>query len=90
VGLLSGQDVLTVATMEDKAAAHIAGLGVGSLPRWIAEREALAGRLRILPTLGPRLEGDLAVAWHPGEEGRALKWFVKRLEDPLVAAELLS
>ena len=90
VGLLSGQDVLTVATMEDKAAAHIAGLGVGSLPRWIAEREALAGRLRILATLAPRPAGDLAVAWHPGEEGKALKWFVKRLEDPLVAAELLT
>ena len=90
VGLLSGQDVLTVATMEDKAAAHIAGLGVGFLPRWIAEREEQAGRLRILATQPPRLPGDLTVAWHPGEEGRALKWFVKRLEDPLVAAELLS
>ena len=90
MGLLSGQDVLTVASMEDKAAAHIAGLGVGHLPRWIAEREAQAGRLRILPTLAPRPLGDLAVAWHPGQQGKALKWFVKRLEDPLVAAELLS
>jgi len=33
---------------------------------------------------------DVAVAWRPGEEGKALEWFVKRLEDPLVAAELLS
>ena len=90
VGLLSGQDVLTVPSLEAKAAAHVAGLGVGSLPRWIAEREAAAGRLRILPTEGERLAGDLLVAWRSGPEGRALKWFVKRLEDPLVAAELVS
>jgi DNA-binding transcriptional LysR family regulator len=90
VGLLSGQDVLTVPSLEAKAAAHVAGLGVGSLPRWIAEREAAAGRLRILATEGARLTGDLFVAWRSGQEGRALKWFAKRLEDPLVAAELLS
>lgn len=90
VGLLSGQDVLTVPSMEAKAAAHVAGLGVGFLPSWIAEREALAGRLVIIPVVAPRRPGDLMVAWRPGPEGRALKWFVKRLEDPLAAAELLT
>ena len=90
VGLLSGQDVLTVPSMEAKAAAHIAGLGVGFLPRWIAEREALAGTLRVLAVEAPRPTAELLVAWRPGQEGKALKWFVKRLEDPLVAAGLLS
>ena len=90
VGLLSGQDVLTVPSVEAKAAAHVAGLGVGYLPRWIAEREALAGRLRILRVAGERMSGDIVIAWHPGKEGKALKWFAKRLEDPLIAAELLS
>src|SRR5260221_1219180 len=90
VRLLSGQDVLTVASMEAKAAAHIAGLGVGFLPSWVAEREALAGTLRILPVEGAHRGGEALIAWRPGHEGRALKWFVKRLEDPLVAAELLS
>ena len=90
VGLLSGQDVLTVPSMEAKAAAHIAGLGVGFLPRWVAEREALAGTLRILAVEAPRPIAELLVAWRPGQEGNALKWFVKRLEDPLVAAGLLS
>jgi hypothetical protein len=32
----------------------------------------------------------MVVAWHPGHQGMALKWFAKRLADPLVAAELLS
>ncbi|HEX7465169.1 MAG TPA: LysR substrate-binding domain-containing protein, partial [Usitatibacter sp.] len=90
VGLLSGQDVLTVPSMDAKAAAHIAGLGVGFLPRWIAEREALAGTLRVLAVDAPRPIAELLVAWRPGQEGKALKWFVKRLEDPLVAAGLLS
>ena len=90
VGMLSGRDVLTVATIEDKAAAHIAGLGVGFLPSWIAEREAAAGRLKILRTEPERAPADLVVAWRPADEGKALRWFVKRLADPLVCAELLS
>jgi DNA-binding transcriptional LysR family regulator len=76
--------------MEAKASAQVAGLGVGYLPSWMAEREAQAGRLRILEVAGERPAGDLLVAWRPGGEGKALKWFVKRLVDPLVAAELLS
>lgn len=90
VGLLSGQDTLSVPSMEAKVSAHVAGLGVGFLPRWIAEREALEGRLRLLPVESPRPPIDLFFAWRPGEEGRALKWFVSRLEDPLVGAALLS
>ena len=90
VGLLSGQDVLTVPSLEAKAAALVAGLGVGFVPRWIAEREAAAGRLRILAVEGTRPASELQVAWRAGQEGKALKWFVERLEDPLVAAELLS
>ena len=90
VGLLSGQDVLSVPSMEAKAAAQVAGLGIGFLPRWIAQREAQAGRLRILEVAVPGPEGPSMIAWRPGQEGKALKWFVKRLDDPLVAAELLS
>ena len=90
VGLYSGQDVLTVPTLEAKAAAHVAGLGVGFLPRPIAEREALAGRLVILAVEAGHPSAPLHVAWRPGGEGRALRWFARRLEDPLVVAELLT
>jgi DNA-binding transcriptional LysR family regulator len=90
LGLLSGQDVLTVATLEAKVAAHVAGLGVGWLPRWIAEREAWAKRLVILEPEATRPAGEMVVAWRPSSMGKAAKWFVKRLEDPLVAASLLS
>ena len=90
VGLLSGQDVLTVPSMEAKASAHVAGLGVGFLPSWIAEREAAAGRLRILETEASRPGASIYLAWRAGPSGRALEWFVQHLEDPLAAAELLS
>ena len=90
VGLISGQDVLTVPSLEAKTAALVAGLGVGFVPRWIAEREAAAGTLRILSIAGSAPSSELQVAWRPGQEGKALKWFAQRLDDPLVAAELLS
>ncbi len=90
LGLLSGQDVLTVASLDAKVAAHVAGLGVGWLPRWIAEREAWAGRLVILEPEATRPAAEIVVAWRPAASGKAAKWFVKRLEDPLVAASLLS
>ena len=90
VGQVSGQDVLTVPSLEAKAAAHVAGLGVGNLPRWVAEREAQAGTLRILDVAAARAGIQLLVAWRTERTGRALDWFLKRLEDPLVAAELLS
>jgi DNA-binding transcriptional LysR family regulator len=90
VGLLAQQDVLTVPDLQAKIAAHVAGLGAGFLPRWVAEREAGAGRLRILDVASAHPAGEALVAWRGGREGRALKWFARRLEDPLVAAELLS
>ncbi|MBL0143049.1 MAG: LysR family transcriptional regulator [Betaproteobacteria bacterium] len=90
LGLLSGQDVLTVASLDAKVAAHVAGLGVGWLPRWIAEREAWAQRLVILEPEATRPASEIVVAWRPSSAGKAAKWFVKRLEDPLVAASLLS
>lgn len=90
VGLLSGQDVLTVPSMEDKCAAIVAGLGVGFLPERIAQREAVAGRLLVREVEGSPPGGEALVAWRPGQEGRALQWFARRLQDPLVCAELLS
>jgi DNA-binding transcriptional LysR family regulator len=90
VGLLSGQDALTVPSLGAKTAALVAGLGVGFVPKWVAESEALAGRLRILEVEASRPPGDLHLAWRAGEDGKALRWFLKRLEDPLVVAELFS
>lgn len=79
VALASGQDTLTVADMAAKLAAQLAGLGVGHLPREVAEREAAAGRLVV-----KRLEKEvppmpLHLAWRPDRQGKALAWFAERL-----------
>ncbi len=90
VGVVAGQAVLSVPTLEAKVAAHVAGLGVGYLPQWIAGREAYAGRLRILEVAATKAASEMVFAWRPEHMGKSLKWFVKRLGDPLVAASLLS
>ncbi len=90
VGLLSGQDVLTVPDAEAKLAAHVAGLGVGYLPRALARHEAAAGRLLIRQVEEARPRADFQLAWRPDNPGRALKWFIRRLEDPAVLTALLQ
>ncbi|MEO8101969.1 MAG: LysR family transcriptional regulator [Betaproteobacteria bacterium] len=80
VGLLSGQDVLTLPTMAAKVAAHVAGLGVGFLPLALAERESRAGRLNILPVEIPKPGGDAVIAWRPNRTGKALRWFLTHLQ----------
>ena len=90
VGLLSGQDVLTVPSLEAKIAAQVAGLGCGYLPRFAAMVEAGARRLVIKEVEEHNPQERGGYAWRAGEKGRALRWFVKRLEDPQVRAALLG
>lgn len=85
-GLLDGQEVLTLPDMRAKLAAHIAGLGVGYLPRPIAEQEAAAGRLRIKQVEEAKPGLALFIAWPTNHKGRALSWFV----DQLSKASLLT
>jgi DNA-binding transcriptional LysR family regulator len=87
-GILSGQDVLTVPNLAAKLAAQRTGLGVGYLPRNLAQAEAAAGRLVVKATEEPKPPTQLFIAWRTGQEGKALRWFLKRLEDaaPIRAA----
>lgn len=89
-GLLEGQPILVVPDMEAKAAAQAAGLGVGHLPRWLAEREAAAGRLCIRRLVESRAATGLHVAWRSRQEGRALAWFLAELKDPETRARLTA
>ncbi len=88
VGLLSGQDVLTVPSMRDKISAHIAGLGVGYLPAHLAAPEVRAGRLQILDSAAARPASALYAAWRPSRIGKALRWFVQQLENEKNVAPL--
>jgi DNA-binding transcriptional LysR family regulator len=89
-GLSDGQDVLTVGDMEAKLAAQVAGLGVGFLPLGMATRAAAEGRLVIRQCALPRPRVLLHLAWPTDHDGRALRWFVKRLAEPEWRARLLG
>jgi DNA-binding transcriptional LysR family regulator len=84
VGLISGQDVLTVASMADKLEAQIAGLGVGFLPKLLAAAALRDGRLVALDLPSQRAEVGRCVAWRPNRTGRALRWFIQQFEKPAV------
>jgi len=90
VGLLSGQEVLTLPSMSAKLAAHIDGLGVGFLPLALAERESRTGRLNILPVEIAKPAGDAVIAWRPNRTGKALRWFLARLQLPDTIEMLMS
>ena len=78
-GLLSGQETLTVHNVSAKLLAQQMGLGVGHLPRVVAEREAAAGRLVIRQTDEGRLSTQLYLAWRGAHKGKALAWWLKQV-----------
>jgi DNA-binding transcriptional LysR family regulator len=89
VGLLRGQDVLTVSTLQEKVLAQVAGLGCGYLPLGLALPELEAGRLVVRLTEQPRIESPLYYAWNGAARGKALAWFLEALEDPAVRVSLM-
>lgn len=92
VGLLPGQDVLTVPSMALKIDAQLRGLGCGYLPEPLI-RQALTQGLLIEKTRSPaRPPATLAYAWHigSGERGPALRWWLDRLALSRTRAALLG
>lgn len=89
-GWLQQQPRLTVADLPSKLAAQQAGLGVGSLPRWLADREVAAGRLTACEWAGGNPRETLHLAWRSGESGRALDWWMQALSQPDVLAAVLD
>lgn len=88
IGLLEGQDVLRVPDIRAKLAAQVAGLGIGHVPRWLAEPEIAAGRL-IEKALGdPRSKFPLHIAWRTRHNGKALQWFIEQLANDDVLSML--
>lgn len=89
-GLLSGQDVLTVPDMRSKIEFQRAGLGVGYLPLHLTRADVQAGRLVIKQVVEPRVGSPLFTAWRTSHHGKALAWFLERLDDPAVREGLLA
>lgn len=89
VGILTGQDVLTVPDLGAKVAAQVAGLGCGYLPAHAAAPLVKAKRLVVKQVEEIKPAGNLYYAWRSREKGKALRWFLKRLEHQEVRASLL-
>lgn len=90
VGLLEGQPTLRVPDMAAKAAAQIAGLGVGHLPHWLADPEIAAGRLveKQLAETHPAM--PCHIAWRTRGRGKACDWFIAALAEPAVHTALCA
>ncbi len=92
VGILPGQDVLTVSTMPDKLDAQLRGLGCGFVPHCIAQPYIESGRLLLLATERIPRAPKVNYAWHTPERGtlgKALAWWLAQLSMPKTREALL-
>lgn len=93
LGLLAGQDVLTVPTMVAKLDAQLRGLGIGFLPEPMARPFVETGRLVEKKTRRPRRVGPISYAWRETGSlgpGRGLQWWLHKLEGRATRQALLE
>jgi DNA-binding transcriptional LysR family regulator len=79
VGLLVGQNTLTVPTIRCKFAFQLAGLGIGFLPECWARQAINSGQLIEKEVDEPRAAENFYIAWRTGEQGAALSWWIENL-----------
>jgi DNA-binding transcriptional LysR family regulator len=80
VGLLFGQDVLTVPDMRTKYEFQAAGIGFGFLPEPWARHGIESGLLVEKEVEEARPAETFYLAWRSAEEGQALKWWRDRMQ----------
>jgi DNA-binding transcriptional LysR family regulator len=93
VGILGGQDVLTVPSMQAKLEAQLRGLGAGFLPDCVARPYIDAGHLVERQVDRPPRLVRVGYAWRQTArslQGRALQWWLEQLEDARTRAALLA
>ena len=78
-GILTGQDVLTVPDMQSKLQAQISGLGVGYLPKKLAEQYIATGELVARLVAEPRHEVTSFLAWR-SIGGKSQQWLLEQLQ----------
>ncbi|KQW42309.1 MULTISPECIES: LysR family transcriptional regulator [unclassified Roseateles] len=92
VGMLPGQDVLTVPSLATKLEALMRGLGCGSLPVPMVSRHIDAGRLVRKATYEGRRTGLMHYAWRDTGQapGKALAWWIDKLRGSATQRALLE
>ena len=88
--LLMDQDVLTLPDLALKHAAHIAGLGVGSIPYYMAEADLKAGRLIEKQVKGVGSSPPLYMAWDKNRVGNACQWLIEQITEQAIFDDLLQ
>ena len=93
IGLLGGQQVLTVDSMGAKVDAMLRGLGYGFLPQGMLHEHAASGRLVVRSVVRPARTLRAHYAWTTSghaSPGRALQWWLEKLSHPTTRAALLE
>jgi molybdate transport repressor ModE-like protein len=91
LGLLAGQDVLTVPTMRAKLDAQLRGLGGGFVPEPMARPYVESGRLVVKTVERSARVARMSYAWRASPPpGRALQWWLGQLESPATRRALLE
>ena len=93
LGLLAGQDVMTVPTMLAKLDALLRGLGGGFVPEPMARPFIDTGRLVVKQVTRPARVARLAYAWRHASgltPGRGLQWWLHQLESAATRRALLA
>ncbi|SFR95105.1 DNA-binding transcriptional regulator, LysR family [Dyella sp. OK004] len=78
VGLLFGQDALTVPDIRSKYDYQRAGLGFGFLPEPYVRAAVRSGELIVKEVEEPKPAETFYLAWRTGEDGAALRWWIER------------
>ncbi|MFC5499216.1 LysR substrate-binding domain-containing protein [Caenimonas terrae] len=92
IGLLAGQDVLTVPTMHAKVEAQLRGLGGGFVPEPMARAHVESGRLVLKQVERASRTARMHYAWRSPRlgPGRALQWWLGQLESRTTREALLN
>ena len=88
--LLRGQKALVAPDYRTKIAMHVAGLGIGFLPRYFAQPYIDDGRLVALPVQINKIPTPLHLAWEVRPHQPCRQWWLEHLRSPAVWAALLS
>lgn len=92
IGLLSGQNVFTVTTMQSKLEAQLRGMGCGFLPEGLAQPYIETGRLVAKRVERSEHQVHANYAWRKtptASRGRALQWWLDQLEHTKTRAALM-
>jgi DNA-binding transcriptional LysR family regulator len=93
MGLLDGQDIFTVDTIQSKINAQVRGLGCGFLPQAIITPYVAAGLLVTKEVTRATRHVRMRYAWKKpsnGMVGKALQWWLEQLDSPVTQQALLS